>query len=112
MGAACSHLVAAVTATARLKAIRTQSLGCTYAPSEKQTGMITRLTRASNSVGHSVILSHANAVKVYREEFKEQQKGVIGITLNGDWALPYDDQPHSACFLTFNRPLINACLGG
>lgn len=48
-----------------------------------------------DSVGHSVILSHANAVKLYREEFKEKQGGQIGITLNGDWAMPYDDSPQS-----------------
>lgn len=48
-------------------------------------------------VGHHVVLSHAYAVKVYREEFKEAQRGQIGITLNGDWALPYDDKPESAC---------------
>ncbi|PSR73245.1 hypothetical protein PHLCEN_2v10905 [Hermanssonia centrifuga] len=41
--------------------------------------------------GHSVILSHAYAVKLYREEFKAKQGGEIGITLNGDWAMPYDD---------------------
>ncbi|KIM80657.1 glycoside hydrolase family 1 protein [Piloderma croceum F 1598] len=44
-------------------------------------------------VGHNVILSHANAVKLYREEFKETQGGQIGITLNGDWAMPYDNSP-------------------
>ncbi|KAG2123266.1 glycoside hydrolase family 1 protein [Suillus clintonianus] len=44
-------------------------------------------------VGHSVILSHAYAVKIYREEFKAAQGGQIGITLNGDWAMPYDDNP-------------------
>ena len=54
-----------------------------------------------NSVGHSVILSHAYAVKAYREEFKEQQGGQIGITLNGDWALPYDDSPESASLSPF-----------
>lgn len=47
------------------------------------------------SVGHNVILSHAHAVKVYREEFKAKQGGEIGITLNGDWAMPYDDSPQS-----------------
>jgi len=36
------------------------------------------------SVGRNVILAHANAVKVYREDFKPHQKGQIGITLNGD----------------------------
>jgi beta-glucosidase len=46
-------------------------------------------------VGHSVILSHAYAVKLYREEFKAAQGGQIGITLNGDWAMPYNDSPQS-----------------
>ncbi|OJT04041.1 Beta-glucosidase 1B [Trametes pubescens] len=45
--------------------------------------------------GHNVILSHAYASKLYREEFKAAQGGTIGITLNGDWALPYDDSPES-----------------
>ncbi|TCD60704.1 Beta-glucosidase 1B [Steccherinum ochraceum] len=45
--------------------------------------------------GHSVILSHAYAVKAYREEFKAKQGGQIGITLNGDWAMPYDDSPEN-----------------
>ena len=48
-----------------------------------------------DSVGHSVILSHAYAVKLYRDEFKQKQGGQIGITLNGDWAMPYDDSPQS-----------------
>lgn len=34
-------------------------------------------------VGHSLLMAHANAVKVYREEFKPTDKGQIGITLNG-----------------------------
>ncbi|KAJ7201376.1 beta-glucosidase, partial [Mycena pura] len=46
-------------------------------------------------VGHNAILSHAHAVKVYREEFKHKQGGQIGITLNGDWAMPYDDSPEN-----------------
>ena len=53
------------------------------------------VTPARDSAGHSVILAHAHAVKVYREEFKARQGGQIGITLNGDWALPYDDSPQS-----------------
>ena len=47
------------------------------------------------SVGHSLILAHAHAVKMYREQFKPTQKGQIGITLNGDWAMPYDDNQES-----------------
>ncbi|CAE7477949.1 BGL1A [Symbiodinium natans] len=37
---------------------------------------------------HHIILSHARAVKRYREEFKAKQGGVIGITLNMDWRHP------------------------
>ena len=37
---------------------------------------------------HSVLLSHAKAVQIYREMFSQQAKGEIGITLNGDWAEP------------------------
>ncbi|EMC98800.1 glycoside hydrolase family 1 protein [Baudoinia panamericana UAMH 10762] len=44
--------------------------------------------------GHNILISHGAAVKVYREEFKAKDGGVIGITLNGDWALPWDaDDP-------------------
>ncbi|PFH48414.1 glycoside hydrolase family 1 protein [Amanita thiersii Skay4041] len=46
-------------------------------------------------VGHSVILSHAHAVNAYREEFQRKQGGQIGITLNGDWQMPYDDDPEN-----------------
>jgi beta-glucosidase len=46
-------------------------------------------------VGHNVILSHAYAVRLYREEFKAAQGGQIGVTLNGDWAMPYDDSPQN-----------------
>ncbi|KAJ2920434.1 hypothetical protein H1R20_g8959, partial [Candolleomyces eurysporus] len=46
-------------------------------------------------VAHNIILAHAKAVKVYREQFKPTQNGLIGITLNGDWAMPYDDSPEN-----------------
>jgi beta-glucosidase len=41
-------------------------------------------------VGHNILIAHGAAVKIYREEFKPTQKGVIGITLNGDWVEPWD----------------------
>ena len=41
-------------------------------------------------VGHTEIISHAYAVKLYREEFKPVQKGEIGITLHGNWSEPFD----------------------
>jgi beta-glucosidase len=34
-------------------------------------------------VGHSLLLAHGTAVKIYREEFKPKNGGEIGITLNG-----------------------------
>jgi len=46
-------------------------------------------------VGHSLILAHAYTVKLYRDEFKSKQGGQIGITLNGDMALPYDNSPEN-----------------
>ncbi|EJD01909.1 glycoside hydrolase family 1 protein [Fomitiporia mediterranea MF3/22] len=46
-------------------------------------------------VGHNVLLAHANAVNIYRRDYKPHQRGVIGITLNGDWAIPYDDAPEN-----------------
>ncbi|KAG9019152.1 Beta-glucosidase 1B [Tulasnella sp. 427] len=47
-------------------------------------------------VAHSLIIAHAHAVKVYREQFRAAQKGEIGITLNGDYYMPYDDDPANA----------------
>ena len=56
--------------------------------------------RAKNPVGdgttepwiasHSILVSHGAAVKVYREEFKPRDGGIIGMTLNGDWVEPWD----------------------
>jgi beta-glucosidase len=40
-------------------------------------------------VAHNLLLSHAHAVKLYRQEFQSKQGGQIGITLNGDWCEPY-----------------------
>lgn len=34
-------------------------------------------------VGHSLLVAHGAAVKIYRDEFKERDGGEIGITLNG-----------------------------
>jgi beta-glucosidase len=41
-------------------------------------------------VAHHILIAHATAVKLYRDEFQAQQQGVIGITLNGDWTEPWD----------------------
>ncbi|KAF3041730.1 hypothetical protein E8E12_007810 [Didymella heteroderae] len=42
------------------------------------------------TVAHTELVSHAHAVKVYREEFKEKQGGQIGITLHGNFSEPWD----------------------
>lgn len=43
---------------------------------------------------HSILVAHASAVKLYRHEFKPRDGGQIGITLNGDWVMPWDkDDP-------------------
>ncbi|KAH9939868.1 beta-glucosidase 1A [Amylocystis lapponica] len=46
-------------------------------------------------VGHNLILAHAYAVKLYREEYKPVHGGQIGITLDCHWQLPYDDSPEN-----------------
>jgi beta-glucosidase len=42
-------------------------------------------------VAHTQLVSHAHAVKLYREEFQPTQKGTIGITLHGNWSEPWDE---------------------
>ncbi|TKX18481.1 beta-glucosidase-like protein 4 [Elsinoe australis] len=41
-------------------------------------------------VGHTLLLAHGKAVKVFRDEFKQKNGGEIGIVLNGDFAYPWD----------------------
>ncbi|KAH8782311.1 glycoside hydrolase family 1 protein [Hyaloscypha sp. PMI_1271] len=45
-------------------------------------------------VGHTELVSHAYAVELYREKFQPHQKGMIGITLHGNYSEPWDsDDP-------------------
>ncbi|EEF50172.1 beta-glucosidase 12 [Ricinus communis] len=40
-------------------------------------------------VGHHMLLSHAAAVKLYKEKYQASQKGQIGITLVCHWMVPF-----------------------
>ncbi|KAH7309625.1 family 1 glycoside hydrolase [Stachybotrys elegans] len=40
--------------------------------------------------GKALIMSHARAVALYNNEFRPQQRGKIGISLNGDFYEPWD----------------------
>ncbi|KAF1955311.1 beta-glucosidase [Byssothecium circinans] len=41
--------------------------------------------------GHAILVAHGKAVKAYRDDFKSKDGGQIAITLNGDWAEPWDE---------------------
>jgi len=49
----------------------------------------------SQSVGHHLILAHAQVTKVYRDSYKSKQGGQIGITLSFNWVMPFDNKPES-----------------
>ncbi|TQE07316.1 hypothetical protein C1H46_006969 [Malus baccata] len=40
---------------------------------------------------HHQLIAHAAAVKVYREKYQASQKGVIGITVNAGWSVPFSN---------------------
>lgn len=108
MGAAFLHLDDQAIANDVLKAIRRWSRGCTCILLLRKSIRTVRqhfvlqylyisVTKSFSflRVGHNLIVSHASVVKLYRDEFKAIQGGQIGITLNGDWQMPYDDKSES-----------------
>ncbi|XAR63408.1 Beta-primeverosidase [Bertholletia excelsa] len=42
-------------------------------------------------VGHHMLLSHAEVVKLYKQKYQASQKGEIGISQVTHWMLPYSD---------------------
>ncbi|GMN57300.1 hypothetical protein TIFTF001_026409 [Ficus carica] len=67
-------------------------------------------------VTHHQLLSHATAVKLYKEKYQASQKGVIGITLLANWFVPYSNAKHNQnaalraldfMFGWFMNPLVN-----
>ena len=63
------------------------------------------MTPHPTSVGHNLILAHAYTVKLYRDEFKANQGGQIGITLDLQWQEPWDGSPASACGISLSARL-------
>ncbi|WRX34757.1 Glycoside hydrolase family 1 - like 10 [Theobroma cacao] len=45
-------------------------------------------------VGHYLLLAHAAAVKLYRQNYQATQKGIIGITLVSHWFVPFSNARH------------------
>ncbi|XP_038699977.1 beta-glucosidase 12-like isoform X2 [Tripterygium wilfordii] len=45
-------------------------------------------------VGHNLLLAHAAAVNLYKQNYKAAQKGIIGITLFSHWMVPYSFKSH------------------
>ncbi|XP_073156417.1 beta-glucosidase 12-like [Henckelia pumila] len=43
-------------------------------------------------VAHHQLLSHAAAVKKYKQKYQESQKGKIGITLVAQWVIPFSSE--------------------
>jgi beta-glucosidase len=46
-------------------------------------------TTESYLAAHNMLNAHAAVVGLYREKYAWNQHGIIGITLNHDWAMPY-----------------------
>lgn len=42
-------------------------------------------------VGHNVILAHAKAYHIYKDEYKNTQNGIVGINLYAEWMAPLTD---------------------
>ncbi len=43
-------------------------------------------------VTKTVLLAHAKAVATYRKDYQETQNGQIGMTLNTNYAVPWDPE--------------------
>ncbi|KAG6813052.1 hypothetical protein H0H92_014324 [Tricholoma furcatifolium] len=65
-----------------------------------------RTLKCDKSVAHNLILAHAFVVKLYRESFKKDQNGSIGVTLDCVWYIPYDENDSECEHLAFVAMLI------
>ncbi|CAN1344094.1 Beta-glucosidase 24 [Linum perenne] len=42
-------------------------------------------------VAHNLLLAHAAAAQLYKENYQATQKGTVGIALNSNWYVPYNE---------------------
>jgi len=56
---------------------------------------------------HNILLGHAQAVKVYRDKFQKKQKGLIGITVDGEAEIPWEEPGMSEEELENNKKYAN-----
>jgi len=56
---------------------------------------------------HNILLGHAKAVKVYRDKFQDEQKGLIGITVDGEAQIPWEEPGMSEEELERNKKYAN-----
>ncbi|CAN0862156.1 Beta-glucosidase 24 [Linum grandiflorum] len=42
-------------------------------------------------VAHNLLLAHSAIVQLYKEKYQATQKGMIGISLNSNWYIPFDE---------------------
>nr|DBA19707.1 TPA: hypothetical protein GDO54_015494 [Pyxicephalus adspersus] len=60
-----------------------------HAPGVKDPGS------AMFKVTHNIVKAHAKAWHIYNDNYRHQQKGMVGISLNSDWAEPVVTNPES-----------------
>jgi len=56
---------------------------------------------------HNILIAHAKAVNVYREKFQKDQKGLIGITIDGEAQIPWEDENTTPEELENNKKYAN-----
>nr|AQU14339.1 beta-glucosidase [uncultured fungus] len=56
---------------------------------------------------HNILIAHAKAVNVYRKKFQKKQKGLIGITIDGEAQIPWQDDKTTPEELENNKKYAN-----
>jgi len=56
---------------------------------------------------HNILIAHAKAVDVYRKKFQKEQKGLIGITIDGEAQIPWEEPGMSEEELENNKKYAN-----